>query len=261
MTLLSAAYIQRAIGFVAELRHLNFASAWVLGALAGAALNLIVINLVVANHYMQLKGRASRKIRNGAHLTIALAIFCLIYILYVALCLQWSVEAFLIEVKHQPDGREALAAHLKEYFEHKFWLTALIVTTLSFIVIGIDAMIFPDAFTLGFSTPEKLQLVKERRDSLMWFDFKVAVVVAITLIVPFLQHRVLFGTFAISENHEFHEFSFSFKAGAVAFEILLACFLFDPRHFIFDDQLSDRSDKREIPGFEAGADRFGQKTE
>jgi len=204
-------YAQSVLFTAGQAKYFVFAMPWLLAGLSAAIFTVGVLYTFVFVYYL------NREEKLGKLGTIALLIaagYCVICVIVIALTIH-DVKNW-VQFEHVEMPR----------FEEQFYWIAKWMFGLSIVVACLDAAL---CIALNKKWKEFFDII--------WFDVVVALIVAATTF--YFPAHVISLVRALVDDHvrnllndHVEAFVVSFKAGAVAFEILLACALFNPSHFL-----------------------------
>ncbi len=218
-TVICSLFIQYILRDRPEIGYLGFSTPWILGGIGGAAINLFFLNLCIGIYHMDNANSAPKGVKYGVGFTLIITICAVGFFVWAATTASGIAGGSVIQSK--------------ESLESIFWRAVWSMFVLSAAVIPIDYCMFPD---------DKVH----EREALLAFDGAVCLAIFLTISLPWFMGDIIeSNNWAASKIYA--DFMLSFKSGAITFEVILACLLFDPRHFFKNNRAADPAPVKESP--------------
>jgi NitT/TauT family transport system substrate-binding protein len=187
-------------------RLYGFATPWLMAGIAGATTTLAVLYSTIADFYMRNRFAASESVLSAAKLVRSISL--LLTILITAACVYLVIAPVTLKL-----------------LVYTYFGQILLLFLLAIFILVIDRRVFRER--AGGNSP----VLDERRRDIITFDWAVLIAVGLTVVVLVITPHILPARY-MSEAGLVDGFLISFKAGAVSFEIMIACIVFDPRPFL-----------------------------
>jgi hypothetical protein len=202
--------LQSQMPFHSTFRSYGLATPWLMAGIAGATTTLGILYGTIANFYMSQPIAARPFVVRAAAIVKGIS-----YALSVVIAVGMAYLVF---------------ASVTAKVLHYIYIAQVVALLLMAVfVLIIDHYVFHKRDGVGSNST----ILDEKRRDILVFDWAVLIAVFLTIVI-ILTIQYVIPTEYINQSGLVDDFLVSFKSGAVCFEIMIACIVFDPRPFLLE---------------------------